>query len=137
MKSRLRRKLAGRLVWAAGSEDLATVRAVLRTRLHPDTADTQGTTALYAASVHGDAEISGLLLRAGASPDRESGGPGSEGTPLCAAACWGHTEAVRALLAYGADPALREDGGQGRTPLEWAEAGPHPETAKLLLAATR
>ena len=77
----------------------------------------------------------GLLLDAGASPDAESGGVGAEGTPLCAAACWGHTETVRELLAHGADPRLREDQGAGLSPLDWANAGPHPETAALLIAA--
>ncbi|MFJ3651151.1 ankyrin repeat domain-containing protein [Streptomyces murinus] len=87
------------------------------------------------ASVNGEAQIALLLLTAGARPDTESAGPGAEGTPLCAAACWGHTETVRALLAHGADPNLREDHGTGRTPLEWALLGPYPETADRLTAA--
>ncbi|MBD9735495.1 ankyrin repeat domain-containing protein [Streptomyces sp. H28] len=97
--------------------------------------DRDGTTPLYVAAVHGDAATVRLLLAAGARPDTESRGAGSEGTPLCAAACWGHTEAVRELLAHGADPDLREDHGTGRTPLEWADTGPHPETAGVLVAA--
>ncbi|MFZ4240587.1 ankyrin repeat domain-containing protein [Streptomyces murinus] len=87
------------------------------------------------ASVNGEAQIALLLLTAGARPDTESAGPGAEGTPLCAAACWGHTETVRALLAHGADPNLREDHGTGRTPLQWALIGPHTETADRLAAA--
>jgi hypothetical protein len=39
---------------------------------------------------------------------------------------------VRELLAAGADPLLREDGGHGRTALEWAEAGGHRTTVDLL-----
>ncbi|PRH78058.1 serine/threonine protein kinase [Streptomyces solincola] len=137
MNRRTRKKLAGRLVEAAGAEDRAEARAVLRTGLHPDTPDAVGTTALYAAAVHGDGGMVALLLAAGAAPDRESAGPGAEGTPLCAASCWGHTDAVRALLAHGADPELREDGGTGRTPREWAAAGPHSEATALLTAAAR
>ncbi|MEU5222053.1 hypothetical protein AB0G55_05230 [Streptomyces toyocaensis] len=55
-------------------------------------------TPLYAASVNGASDVVRLLLAAGASPGTESGGPGPEGTPLCAAACWGHTETVIELL---------------------------------------
>ncbi|MFF0832983.1 MULTISPECIES: hypothetical protein [unclassified Streptomyces] len=54
---------------------------------------------------------------------------------MCAAACWGHTETVIALLARGADPDLREDHGTGRSPLEWAMTGPYPETIAVLLDA--
>ncbi|MFE9474080.1 ankyrin repeat domain-containing protein [Streptomyces griseofuscus] len=97
--------------------------------------DGDGTTPLYTASVNGEAEIARLPLTAGARPDTESAGPGAEGTPLCAAACWGHTETVRALPAHGADPNLREDHGTGRTLLQWALIGPHTETADRLAAA--
>ncbi|MEU9845940.1 ankyrin repeat domain-containing protein [Streptomyces sp. NPDC047985] len=45
---------------------------------------------------------------------------------MCAAEYWGHTEAVRELLAHGADPDLREDHGTGRSPLEWTRSGPAP-----------
>jgi ankyrin repeat protein len=85
--------------------------------------------------VQGHAPIVRLLLAAGARPDTESRGPGSDGTPLCAASAWGHSAVVRELLAHCADPALREDGGQGMSPLEWAERGGHEETARLLRAA--
>jgi ankyrin repeat protein len=69
--------------------------------------------------------------QAGADPDRESG-TGDEGLPLCAAACWGHTAAVRELLAAGADPYAREDAGHGRTAVEWAAAGGHDHVVELL-----
>ncbi|MEV4122469.1 ankyrin repeat domain-containing protein [Micromonospora sp. NPDC049645] len=69
-----------------------------------------------------------------ASPDTESG-HGQEGTPLCAAAAWGHTDVVRELLAHNADPNLREDRGIGYSPLDWALRGDHSQTADLLLAA--
>ncbi|MFD3487592.1 hypothetical protein [Streptomyces sp. NPDC058665] len=36
------------------------------------------------------------------------------------------------LLAYGAGPRPREDGGGGRSPLEWARTGPYAETVRLL-----
>lgn len=70
-----------------------------------------------------------------ASPDAENSGPGSRVTPLCTAACWGHTATERELLAHGADPNLREDHGTGWSPLGWANNGPRPDTAEVLRAA--
>lgn len=134
MNRRRWKKLSSRLVLAAGTGDHVGVRVLLRSKLHPDTADAEGTTPLYAASVHGATTAVRRLLAAGASPDLESG-HGTQGTPLCAAACWGHTETVRELLAHGADPDLREDQGTGWSPLDWAENGSHTETAALLRAA--
>lgn len=125
MNRRRRKKLSRRLVLAAMIGDTARVAALLRAGAPAETTDAEGTTPLYAASVHGAAEAVGRLLAAGASPDTESG-HGAEGTPLCGAACWGHTEAVRELLAHGADPDLREDHGTGRSPLDWAAVSPTP-----------
>ncbi|WP_043665000.1 ankyrin repeat domain-containing protein [Streptomyces xylophagus] len=132
MNQRRRKKLSRRLFGAIQAGDTAVVKAVLRAGAEPELADSDGTTPLYAASVNGETAIVGLLLAAGAAPDTESSGIGAEGTPLCAAACWGHTETVRELLAHGADPTVREDHGTGWSPLEWANNGPHPETAALL-----
>ncbi|MEO3976886.1 ankyrin repeat domain-containing protein [Streptomyces sp. CAU 1734] len=132
MKQRMRKKLAGRLVEAATFGETSRIEELLSAGADPGYPDGQGTTPLYAASVHGAAPVVRLLLRAGADPDAESGVGLSEGTPLCAAAWWGHTEAVRALLEAGADPGRREDAGEGRSPREWATAGAHPEIAALL-----
>lgn len=131
---RRQKKLSKRLVRAAAFGDRTEIDALLGSGACPDACDAEGTTPLYAASVHGAADNVRCLLAAGALPDTESG-HGTEGTPLCAAACWGHTETVRALLAHGADPGLREDHGTGHSPLDWAMTGPHPETIAALLAA--
>ncbi|MFD6321408.1 ankyrin repeat domain-containing protein [Streptomyces sp. NPDC058442] len=135
MKRRRQKKLSRQLIEATVTADTARVRALLRAGADPERGDSDGTTPLYLASVQGEAEVARLLLEAGACPDTESRGVGSEGTPLCAAACWGHTETVRELLAHGADPNLREDRGTGCSPLDWANNGPHPETAALLVTA--
>ncbi|MEU9454474.1 ankyrin repeat domain-containing protein [Streptomyces sp. NPDC048277] len=135
MKQRRQKKLSRRLFEAVLAGDARTAKALLRSGACPERRNIDGTTPLYLASVQGEAEIARLLMEAGASPDTESAGPGSEGTPLCAASCWGHAETVRQLLAHGADPSLREDHGTGRTPLEWADGGPHPATAEILRAA--
>ncbi|MFD3374229.1 MULTISPECIES: ankyrin repeat domain-containing protein [unclassified Streptomyces] len=135
MNQRQRKKLSRQLFAAILAGDAARVKAALRAGADPERGDSEGTTPLYVASVQGEAEIARLLLVAGASPDVESSGLGSDGTPLCAAACWGHTETVRELLTHGADPNLHEDHGTGRSPLHWADLGPHPETADLLRRA--
>ncbi|WP_327398083.1 ankyrin repeat domain-containing protein [Streptomyces phaeochromogenes] len=135
MNQRQRKKLSRQLFAAILAGDTARVQAALRAGADPDRGDSEGTTPLYVASVNGEAAIARLLLVAGASPDAESSGVGSDGTPLCAASCWGHTETVRELLAHGADPNLHEDHGTGRSPLHWANIGPHPETAELLRKA--
>ncbi|WP_433796565.1 ankyrin repeat domain-containing protein [Actinoplanes sp. CA-252034] len=134
MKQRRRKKLQRRLVEAATWGTPLDVGGLLRAGADPDAPNPEGTTPLYAASVHGVAENVRVLTGAGADPGRESG-TGAEGLPLCAAACWGHDAAVRALLSAGADPRQREDGGLGRTALEWAEAGGHQRALDLMRAA--
>ncbi len=134
---RKQKKLTKRLVGAAMLGRTASVGSLLRSGLDPEIPDTDGTTALYVASVHGATDTVRLLLRAGARPDTESRGP-TDGTPLCGAAAWGHAATVRELLAHGADPNLREDDGTGGSPLRWARqgaCGPHPETEAALVAA--
>ncbi|MCQ9184530.1 ankyrin repeat domain-containing protein [Streptomyces sp. IBSBF 2953] len=135
MNRRRQKKLTSRLVAAAMCGTVQDVDRLLRAGANPATADAEGTTPLYTACVHGAADVARRLLEAGAPPDAESAGVGAEGAPLCAAACWGHVETVRILLAHGADPEQREDHGTGLTPLEWATAGPHPETIAVLHAA--
>ncbi|MEU5889149.1 ankyrin repeat domain-containing protein [Streptomyces sp. NPDC047461] len=135
MKQRQQKKLSHRLFGAILAGDAKSVRILPRSGASPERRNADGTTPLYLASVQGEAEVARLLMEAGASPDAESRGPGSEGTPLCAAACWGYTETVRELLAHGADPTLREDRGAGWSPLDWADHGPHPDTAEVLRAA--
>ncbi|MFJ2239294.1 ankyrin repeat domain-containing protein [Streptomyces sp. NPDC087859] len=135
MKQRQQKKLSHRLFRAILSGDAKSVRTLLRSGASPERRNADGTTPLYLASVQGEAEVARLLMEAGASPDAESRGPGSEGTPLCAAACWGHTATARELLAHGADPLLREDRGAGWSPLDWADHGHHPDTAEVLRAA--
>jgi len=132
---RRQKKLTARLIRAARFEDGKSVDRLLEAGADPAAADAEGTTPLYAACVQGRADTARRLLEAGAPPDAESAGLGAEGTPLCAAACWGYVDTVRVLLAHGADPGLREDHGTGLTPLQWATAGPHPETIAVLREA--
>ncbi|MFJ3176697.1 ankyrin repeat domain-containing protein, partial [Streptomyces roseus] len=135
MKQRRQKKLSRHLFTAIMQSNAFRARAALRPGADPNRADAEGTTPLYEAAVGGRTEIVRLLLEAGASPDAESRGIGADGTPLCAAACWGYVDTVRELLAHGADPDLREEDGAGRSPLDWANNGAHPETAALLTSS--
>jgi ankyrin repeat protein len=119
------------LVEAVVARDAGAVATMLDDGLPPDSRH-EGSTALYRAAVAGETDLAELLLRAGADPNLLSGGE-SEGTPLCAAACWGFAGIVRALLAHGANPNLPED--EAWTPLRWAAAHGHAGVARELLAA--
>ncbi|WP_436774476.1 ankyrin repeat domain-containing protein [Yinghuangia sp. YIM S09857] len=133
MNRRTVKKLSNKLVIAVHFADIEATRRLLRAGADADRPDSEGTTPLYAAAVRGDAEIAELLIAAGADPNRESG-HGEEGLPLCGAACWGHDDAVRVLLAGGADVNRREDGGFGRTAIQWTtQAGyEQPSTRQIL-----
>lgn len=133
MNRRRRKKLQRCLVEAAGWGPVGRVAELLRAGADPGLPDGDGSTPLYRASVQNRAENVRVLTAAGADPHRESG-LGDEGLPLCGAACWGHEAAVRELLAAGADPWRREDGGLGRTAVDWAEAGGYGRTLELLRA---
>lgn len=89
MKQRQQKKLSRHLFEAVLAGDAMRTKALLSSGARPERRNSDGTTPLYLASVQGEAEIARLLMEAGAPPDTESSGLGSEGTPLCAAACWG------------------------------------------------
>lgn len=127
------------LVTAVTLGDVPAVRKLLAAGAHPDVPDEDGTTPLYRAAVQGCGELTRLLLAHGADPNLP-GGAEDEGLPLCAAACWNHTDSVAALLAAGADPDQPEpphprEHGSGTPPLLWAVRNGHRETVDLLLEA--
>jgi ankyrin repeat protein len=108
------------------------IRKLLEHGVSPNARDDDGSTALYVASVQGEAWPVGELLAAGAKPNVVSGGD-ADGTPLCGAASWGHLSVMRALLAAGADPGQAE--ADGFTPLAWAIRGGSQEAVSMLLEA--
>jgi ankyrin repeat protein len=117
---------------AVAAGDAKAVATMLANGVPPDSRH-DGTTALYTAAVAGDVGLVEALTRAGADPNLLSAGPGGEGTPLCAAACWGYVDVVRSLLAHGADPDRAED--ELWTPLRWAAAHGHEAAVRVLLDA--
>ncbi|MGP9021392.1 ankyrin repeat domain-containing protein [Streptomyces sp. BR1] len=114
----------------AGDDD--AVMWALRSGAAAESVDAEGTTALYLAAVENRPGAVRLLLAAGADPERASG-PDASDLPLCGAACGGHTEVVRSLLAAGAHPDLRES--FGFTAMTWSVRLGHATTTAALLAA--
>ncbi|MER5884407.1 ankyrin repeat domain-containing protein [Streptomyces sp. NPDC001941] len=119
-----------------GGDDDAVVR-LLRAGVPAEATDPGGHSALYVAAVSDRPVAVRLLLAAGADPARPSGAPallaGGGELPLCGAACGGHTEVARALLAAGAPVDQRE--AMGFTALAWAVQQGHTTAVELLLGA--
>jgi RNA polymerase sigma factor (sigma-70 family) len=74
-----------------------------------------GESALWTATLYGEARIVGALLTAGADPNADAF---AGATPLSVAAQRGHHEITRLLLAAGADPSVPDAGG--RTAADWS-----------------
>lgn len=153
--------LAALLVDAARTGNPKFVAAILAAGADPNPADGVGNSAIAAAVESGHFEVAKVLLDAGAKPDGRllllaaELAADDEGVDLLAAlaesaadvnsadesgrsavhksASRGLAEAVRVLVAHGADPALAD--AAGWTPLHCAAAGNHPAAAELLLSA--
>jgi uncharacterized protein len=150
------------VVEAVKNADRAALRALLSTKVDVNAAQADGATALLWASYLDDGESAGLLLRAGANPNRANdlgvtplwtaGQNGSAAmvhllleaganpdaallageTPVMVAARSGYPGIVGQLLAKGANVNAR--GPRGQTALMWAVAQKHPDVVKVLLA---
>ena len=78
-----------------------------------------------------DLSVVQALLRAGADPNGPRTGHGN--TALHLAAWWGHADVVALLLSHGADPSIRNAGGQ--TALQMARGAGKDAAAGLLVQA--
>ena len=148
---------------AAERADWARVRALLKDRADPNSAQADGATALHWAAFHDEPAAAKLLLEAGA----KAGAENRYGvTPLALACTNGHTELVKTLLTAGADAnsaqksgetalmtaartgrvgpvkALIEAGAKvdakergGQTALMWAAAQGHADVIEVLVKA--
>jgi ankyrin repeat protein len=122
------------LVWAAKSDRVQAIRALVELGARVD-ADPYRGTALTWAAVNGRTESVRALVEFGADPNQRGtfGGP-SHGQGVAAihvAAQAGQRDAVIALLELGADPLILDE-LHGGTALGWARVGGHEELEDIL-----
>ena len=104
-------------------------RSAPRSHSAVGTAQTSGAApGLYTAAFRGDVEYLHRLLDAGAATDARTDG----WTPLHAACANGHAEVASALLAAGADAALRSNDDDKLSPAEVADANGHVRCSQLV-----
>ncbi|HUE27412.1 MAG TPA: ankyrin repeat domain-containing protein [Solirubrobacteraceae bacterium] len=115
------------LVWAAKSDRVEAIRALVEFGARVDTDPYRGTPLTWAA-VNGHADSIRTLVELGADPNQRGtfGGPshGEGVTAIHLAAQAGQREAIVALLQLGADPLIIDD-LHGGTALGWARVGGH------------
>jgi ankyrin repeat protein len=123
--------LALALHWAP----VETVAELLRLGADPNFEALDGFPALVLVALHGREEthsLLALLIGAGADVDRRGL---NDWTPLHAAACKDDAQAIRMLLAAGADPSLPTRIDEGMTALEEAEQAGHANAVAALRGA--
>ena len=118
-----------RLADAAMQGDRAAVSALLTQGVDVNAAQGDGSTALHWAAYRGDLEMTGQLLKAGASVKAGTRIGGM--TPLFMAARGGHAPVIDALLQAGAGAG--EANANGTTALMIASAAGSAEAVKVLL----
>lgn len=128
---------ASALMFAAGSNKLGEVEALLNAGIDARTTNPEGETPLHTACIRGNPDIIRVLLEHGGDPNARATSPASlEMTPLTWCAYAGYTDAVRALVNGGAEVNLvvRDEAGGHLTALDIArkigERG--AETARVL-----
>jgi len=115
------------LLNAVDSDDLPTVRDLVKAGEGVAETNRYNVTPLSLACRNGNAEMVKLLLDAGADPNQELNGGE---TPLMTAARTGSAGCIRLLLEKGAEIDAKE---RGQTALMWAAAKGHADVVKLLL----
>ena len=123
---------AGPLVDAVSRGDSDRIRELLRGGADVNEARGDGMTALHLAIERGDAQLSEMLIHAGA--NLAAGTRIGRYTPLHVAAREGHADIIAALLGAGADPEAATT-NSGARPLHLAAASPNVDAVRLLLDA--
>ena len=119
------------LHWAVRADDAETVARLIRAGAKANAANRYGVTPLVVAAASATPRSSRRWSKAGA--DARVTGPEGE-TALMIAARTGRVEAVRVLLARGADVNAKER-WYGQTALMWAAAENHPAVVQALIDA--
>src|SRR6187402_1324861 len=114
---------------AAMAHDRDTVKTLLKNGADVNAAQGDGMTALHWASRNGDAELTQMLLFAGANVKATTRLGGY--TPLMMAAEQGHAAVIAALLTGGAD--AKAANSMGTTPLMLAAASGNPQAITTLV----
>jgi ankyrin repeat protein len=114
---------------AARSRDADAVRTLLKNGEDVNAAQGDGMTALHWAARNGDAELTQMLLYAGANVKATTRLGGY--TPLLMAADQGHAAVIAALLSGGAD--AKAPNALGTTPLMLAAASGNPQAVTILV----
>jgi ankyrin repeat protein len=115
------RKRAVSMLLEAGASVAAT-DSKGRTLLHV------GLEAVHSGALHHSALVS--ILKREADPNAQDA---TGATPLHYAARWGLSDAAKQLVAYGANPKIKNE--QGQNPIELAQASDHPEVAQQIKEA--
>jgi len=119
------------LHWAVRANDGETVALLLRSGANAAATNRYGVKPLTLAAINGHAGIIEQLIKAGADPNTAT----SEGeTALLTASRTGSVDAVKALMAHGANVNAREQ-WLGETALMWAAAENHAAVVRTLVAA--
>lgn len=129
LQPRYAQALDRQLMLAAGSGDVARIKALLAQGARANAVDEWGNSALLYAAREGQMESARILLKAGAYVD----GRGGAMSPMAAAALRGHAIVVRLLIRNGAD--MNATGENGLSALMNAVKLGHREVAKALLDA--
>ena len=116
---------------AARGREFEAVRSLLAGGADANAALGDGMTGLHWAAQHGDAEMTVLLMDAGADPTAVT--RIGEHTPLHVASRAGHAPVVTALVEAGAD--VQASTTTGATPLHFAAASGSGEAVAALIAA--
>ena len=114
---------------AAMKRDTEAVRTLLKTGEDVNAAQGDGMTALHWAARNGDAELTQMLLYAGANVKATTRLGGY--TPLLMAADQGHAAVIAALLTGGAD--AKASNALGTTPLMLAAASGNSQAVTILV----
>ena len=115
------------LHWAAHGDDPEILHLLIRAGANVNASNDYGVTPLFLACTNGNAAIVERLLKAGADPESRTAGE----TALMTAARTGAVDAVKVLLARGADMSATEP-ERGQTILMTAAAEAHPVVVQVL-----